>query len=55
MIDGQLYLPQAWTDDRNRCRAAGIPDDMEFATKPEIAKTMLARVRGRSAGRVGHR
>jgi SRSO17 transposase len=25
LIDRQLYLPQAWTDDRDRCRAAGIP------------------------------
>jgi SRSO17 transposase len=43
LIDRQLYLPQAWTDDRDRCRAAGIPDDVEFATKPQLAKTMLAR------------
>jgi SRSO17 transposase len=43
LIDRQLYLPQAWTDDRQRCRAAGIPDEVGFATKPQIAKTMLAR------------
>ncbi|SIM47286.1 DDE superfamily endonuclease [Micromonospora cremea] len=43
LIDRQLYLPAVWTDDRQRCRAAGIPDDVEFATKPQIAKTMLAR------------
>jgi DDE superfamily endonuclease len=39
----QLYLPQAWTDDRDRCRAAGIPDEVEFATKPQIARAMLER------------
>lgn len=43
LIDRQLYLPAAWTDDRDRCRAAGIPDEVEFATKPQIAKAMLAR------------
>ncbi|MEW2386711.1 IS701 family transposase [Micromonospora sp. NPDC047707] len=43
LIDRQLYLPATWTDDRERCRAAGIPDDVEFATKPQIAKTLLTR------------
>ena len=43
LIDRQLYLPQAWTDDRDRCRAAGIPDEIEFATKVQMARQMLAR------------
>src|SRR3954454_371440 len=43
LIDRQLYLPQAWTDDRDRCRQAGIPDDVGFATKVEMARAMLAR------------
>ncbi len=43
LIDRQLYLPAAWTDDRDRCRAAGIPDEVEFATKVQIARTMLDR------------
>ena len=43
MIDRELYLPQSWTEDRGRCRAAGIPDDIEFATKPQLAQTMLSR------------
>lgn len=43
MIDRELYLPRAWTEDRDRCRDAGIDDDVEFATKPELAQTMLAR------------
>jgi SRSO17 transposase len=33
----RLYLPQGWTKDRKRCREAGIPDEVEFATKWEIA------------------
>ncbi|MCD2115090.1 IS701 family transposase [Rhodococcus rhodochrous] len=43
LIDRELYLPKAWTEDRDRCRDAGIDDDVEFATKPELAQTMLER------------
>ena len=43
LIDRELYLPRAWTDDRERARAAGIPDDAPFATKPELARRMLTR------------
>jgi SRSO17 transposase len=46
LIDRELYLPRAWTDDRNRCRQAGIPDDRCFATKPELARQMINRVLG---------
>lgn len=43
LIDRQLYLPAAWTDDRDRCRAAGVPDEVGFATKIEMARQMLDR------------
>ncbi|MGF0304582.1 IS701 family transposase [Rhodococcus rhodochrous] len=43
LIDRELYLPKAWTEDRDRCRDAGIDDDVEFATKPELAQSMLER------------
>jgi SRSO17 transposase len=43
LIDRELYLPESWTEDRARCRAAGIPDDVEFATKPVLAQAMLER------------
>jgi SRSO17 transposase len=33
----RLYLPKEWADDEERCRKAGVPDDIEFKTKPEIA------------------
>ncbi len=41
LIDRALYLPKSWTDDRTRCRQAGISDDVPFATKPEMALAML--------------
>jgi SRSO17 transposase len=43
LIDRELYLPQSWTTHRDRCRTAGIPDEVAFATKPALAQTMLAR------------
>ncbi|SAL66932.1 hypothetical protein AWB65_06413 [Caballeronia humi] len=39
-IDRELYMPKAWTDDRVRCEAAGIPGSVEFATKPRLARSM---------------
>src|SRR5579864_8786603 len=42
-IDRALYLPEEWTSDRVRCREAGIPDEVGFATKGDLAKQMLAR------------
>src|SRR5262249_1059440 len=33
----RLYLPKEWANDEARCRKAGVPDDIEFMTKPEIA------------------
>src|SRR5712691_1685439 len=42
-IDRALYLPEEWTQDRVRCREAGIPDEVAFATKGELAQQMLAR------------
>lgn len=42
-LDRELYLPKAWTEDADRCAAAGIPADRAFATKPELAATMIDR------------
>jgi SRSO17 transposase len=41
LIDRDLYLPKSWTDDRARCAAAGIGQDVGFATKPQLAQAML--------------
>jgi len=43
LIDREVYLPQSWTADPARCRAAGIPDERQFATKPELAWRMTER------------
>ena len=43
LIDRELYLPETWTADRERCRAAGVSDEVEFATKPRLAMAMLER------------
>jgi SRSO17 transposase len=43
LVDRELYLPKKWADDRERCRAAGIGDEVPFATKPQLAKAMFAR------------
>ncbi|MFF1344373.1 transposase [Streptomyces sp. NPDC058290] len=43
LIDRRLYLPTSWTDDRERCRAAGINDHVAFETKVVIAKAMVRR------------
>jgi len=43
LIDRALYLPESWASDRVRRAEAGIPDQVTFATKPELGLVMLAR------------
>ncbi|MFD5088897.1 IS701 family transposase [Kitasatospora sp. NPDC058406] len=43
LIDRALYLPKSWTDDRERCRSAGIDNGVEFATKVHLARAMVRR------------
>jgi DDE superfamily endonuclease len=43
LVDRELYLPQKWAGDRDRCRAAGIGDEVGFATKPQLAQKMIER------------
>jgi SRSO17 transposase len=46
LIDRELYLPEkSWCADRERCAEAGIGEEVDFATKPELAQRMLARAR----------
>jgi SRSO17 transposase len=42
-LDRALYLPKPWAEDAARREAAGVPPDVRFATKGELAKTMLER------------
>jgi SRSO17 transposase len=43
LIDRELYLPKSWIADPARCAAAGIPAGTVFATKPKLARAMIAR------------
>jgi SRSO17 transposase len=40
-LDRELYLPKAWTDDAERCKAAAIPEEVKFATKLQLGRRML--------------
>ncbi len=42
-VDRALYLPEEWMQDRVRCREAGVPESVSFATKGELAQQMLGR------------
>jgi SRSO17 transposase len=42
-LDRELYLPEEWAQDQERLREAGVPPTVGFATKGQLAQTMLAR------------
>jgi SRSO17 transposase len=44
LVDRELYVPKSWAEDQARRAGAGIPEDTQFATKPELAETMVERV-----------
>lgn len=41
LIDRRLYMPQSWCNDPDKRAKAGVPERVEFATKPQLAKQML--------------
>jgi SRSO17 transposase len=43
-VDFDVSMPQRWAGDQARRRAAGIPDDLKFATKPQLAMRQLERL-----------
>lgn len=43
-LDRDLYLPKSWTDEPERCHQVGVPDTVQFATKPQLARQMLQRI-----------
>ena len=45
LLDSQLFLPESWSEDRPRCRAAHIPDEMVYRPKWQIALELYDRAR----------
>jgi DDE superfamily endonuclease len=41
VIEARLYMPKDWANDHQRCQAAGIPDDLQFNTKPQLAAEIV--------------
>lgn len=41
LIDCRLYVPRSWMADPDRCTAAGVPPELQFATKPQLALQMI--------------
>lgn len=37
----RMYLPKEWTDDRKRCRDAGVPEHIQFQTKGQMAREQI--------------
>ena len=46
LLDSDLYLPQQWSEDRERCREAGIPDTLVYRPKWQIAVEQIKRAIG---------
>ena len=42
LVDRRLYVPRSWIEDPRRCAGAGIPAEVSFATKPQLAWQMIA-------------
>ena len=45
LIDAELFLPEDWAKDRDRCQAAGIPEDMVYRPKWQIALEQVDRAK----------
>jgi SRSO17 transposase len=43
LLDADLFLPEGWSEDRERCREAGIPDEVVYRPKSEIALELYDR------------
>lgn len=46
LLDSELFLPEAWSEDRSRCRAAGIPEAMDHRPKWRIGLDLYDRACG---------
>jgi SRSO17 transposase len=47
LVDRRLFLPEHWSDDRERCAAAGVPEHVHHETKPTLGLALLAAARAR--------
>jgi SRSO17 transposase len=45
LLDRELYLPKEWAQDKARRQAAKVPEEVEFATKPQLARRMIERAK----------
>jgi SRSO17 transposase len=50
-IGGRLYLPQSWTEDRERCARAGVPAEIQFATRTQLAIELIKEAVGNGVAR----
>jgi SRSO17 transposase len=50
LVDGELFLSEAWDQDRGRCREAGIPDEVRYRPKWQIALRQILRARAVGIG-----
>ena len=54
LVDKRLYLPESWTSDKNRCEAAGVPQDRQgYRSKTELALEMVGRAQERGHLKAG--
>ena len=54
LVDKRLYLPESWTSDKDRCAAAGVPEDKQgYRSKTELALEMLQLALARGHLRAG--
>ena len=47
LLDGELFLPESWSQDRERCNEAGIPEDMVYRPKWQISLELYDDARSR--------
>jgi SRSO17 transposase len=45
LVDKALYLPREWTQDRDRCRAAGVSEEIDYRSKAELALDLVRQAR----------
>jgi SRSO17 transposase len=50
LVDAELFLPLSWDEDRDRCREAGIPDEVRYRPKWQIALRQVLRAKAVGIG-----